>query len=441
MCLADQKYGAGAPAINRKLTAGSVIMTVEESPPTQYRIYEHGKGSIFGQEEIDAVAKALQAETLAYGPLRDEFEAEFAKYIGVKHAVSVTSCTTALYLATQLLRIAEGDEVVCTPLSFRATVLPLRARGVKIRFADIDPNSLNIDPDTIESKITDKTKAIYLVHYGGQPADMERIMAIARKHGISVVEDCAHAPGAEYQGAKIGCHGDLACYSFHSLKNMSLGGEGGMLVINRAELVDPALKLRSISSYGELLPKPHPGFGSCAQPDPNMPDDNKGCWTHHFQEIYEFGNNYRISEVQAAIGLVQLSKLDGFNEKRREIAHYLDEHLSKIDGITVQNVPDGVKHVYHLYTIFYDPEIVGAPRSQFTRILNTEKRVMPYLRYVPLHLFLESPSFGHRLGECPVAEKNYFENQVGLPINPRMTRQDCDYIIESVTDAIGTLRK
>ena len=407
----------------------------------EYRIYEYGKGSTFGQEEVDAVAKAMQGETLAYGPLRDEFEAEFAKYIGVKHAVSTTSCTTALYLATQLLRIKEGDEVVCTPLSFRATVLPLRARDVKIRFGDIDPNSLNLDPDSIEDKITEKTKAIYLVHYGGQPADMDRIMAIARKHDLYVVEDCAHAPGAEYKGKKIGCHGDLACYSFHSLKNMSLGGEGGMLVINRDELLDAALKLRSMSSYGELEEKPQPGFGPYLQADPNMGDDNKGCWTHQFGEIYEFGNNYRISEIQAAIGLVQLTKLNGFNEKRREIAHYLDEHLSKIDGITVQKVPDHVKHIYHLYTIFYEPEIVGAPRREFTRILNADKKIMLYLRYVPLHLFLESPSFGHKLGECPVAEKNYFENQVGLPINPRMTRQDCDYIIESVTDAIKTLKK
>jgi len=406
-----------------------------------YRIYEYGKGSIFGLEEVEAITKALQQNTLAYGPLRDKFEQEFAKYIGVKHAVSVTSCTTGLYVATQLLRLVEGDEVVCTPQSFRSSILPLWARGVTIRFADVDPNSLNIDPNTIEDKITDKTKAIYLVHYGGQPAEMDPIMEIARKHGLYVVEDCAHAPGAEYKGKKIGAHGDLASYSFHSLKNISLGGEGGMLVINRDELVEPALKLRSMASYAVHEEKEEKGIGIYPVPDPPIHDDSKGAWTHRLKEVYEFGNNYRISEIQAAIGLVQLKKLDGFNDKRRRIAHYLDEHLSKIEGITVQQVPSYIRHVYHLYTIFYDADVVGAPRNEFIKVLDQEKKIQIIQRFFPLHLFLESQYYGHQFGQCPVVEKVFFEKQVNLPINPRMTTEDADYVIESIADAVDTLKK
>ena len=405
-----------------------------------YRIYEYGKGSTFGPEELEAVKTALEGETLAYGPLRDKFEAEFAEYTGVERAVSVTSATTGLHLATQLLRLGRGDEVICTPQSFRATVLPLWARGVTIRFGDICPNSLNLDPDTIEGKISDRTKAIYLVHYGGQPADMDRILPIARKHGLAVVEDCAHAAGAEHYGKKVGTMADLAVFSFHSLKNMSLGGEGGMVVINREDLVPPALQLRSMCSYGQREKKAETTIGPYPMPDNLYSDHSKDAWTDNWKEIYEFGTNLRISEIQAAIGSAQLRKLDGFCDRRRELGQYLNEHLSRIEGITVQTESPDKKHVYHLYVMFYDSEVVGAPRQDFLKILDAEKRIQIVQRYFPLHLLMESQHCGHRFGQCPVAEKVFFERQVNLPINPRMTTEDADYIIESVGDAVKTLR-
>jgi len=406
----------------------------------EYRVSEYGVGSIFGPEEAEAAAQALQQDTLSYGPQMEKFEEEFAEYVGVKNVLSVGSCSAALLLATKVLRLNKEDEVISTPQSFRATIMPLWARGVTIRFADIDPNSLNIDPGTIEDKITDKTKAIYLVHYGGQPAEMEPIMEIARRHNLYVVEDAAHAPGAVYKGKKIGCHADLICYSFHSLKNMSLGGQGGMLVVNRDELYAPLVDLRTIRSYSKREKKNKVGIGPY-KPDPNLNDDAKGAWDERLTEIYSFGNNYRIDEVQAAIGRVQLSKLDSFNDKRREIAHYLDEHLSQIEGITVQKVPEYIRHVYHLYTFFYDETIVGAPRTEFIKILAKDKKIEINQRFFPLHLFLESQYFGHKLGECPVTEKVFFEKQVGLPMNPRLSREDCDYMIEAVSDAIKQLKK
>ncbi len=268
--------------------------------------------------------------------------------------------------------MSKDDEVISTPQSFRATITSLWQRGVKIRFADIDPNSLNIDPETIEDKITEKTKAIYLVHLGGMPCEMDRVMEIARKHNLYVVEDCAHAPGAEYKGRKIGSHGDLACYSFHGLKNMSLGGEGGMLIVNRDELYEPLVGLRTIASYCARKKRDKVGIGPY-MPDPNIGDDAKGAWTDELTEIYEFGGNYRINEVQAAIGREQLRKLGSFNDKRRENAHYLNEHMLRIDGITLQEVSSYMEHVAHLYTIFYDAQIVGALRSEFTKIRARDK--------------------------------------------------------------------
>ena len=203
-----------------------------------------GQGSILGLEEVEAIARTLQQDTLAYGPRRDQFEAEFAAYTGVKYAFTTSNCTTALFLSVQLLDLGPEDEVIVTPQTFWATVRGLQSAGVSLRFGDIDSNTLNLDPKTIEAKITPRTKAIYLVHLGGLMADMDPIMEIAHRHHLFVVEDCAHAPGAEYKGRKAGSIGDIGCFSFHSLKNMSTLGEGGMITFNRD---DWAAKVRPLS--------------------------------------------------------------------------------------------------------------------------------------------------------------------------------------------------
>ena len=273
--------------------------------------------------------------------------------------LSVSSCTAALFLATKLLRLNQNDEVICATQSFRATVLPLITYGIPVRFADIDPDSLNISPDSIAENITAKTKAIYIVHYGGQPCDMDAIMNLAHKHNLYVVEDAAHAMGAEYKGVKAGSFGDLACFSFHSLKNMGCGGEGGLLVINRDELFTPAKKMRSMRSFGELQERPTRTIGPYRQSSQPLNDHSNGAWTHTYSHIHNYGDNYRLSGVQAAIGSAQLRKLEANNQRRRTIAERLNRELSGVEGITVQTFPDHVTHTHHLYTIFYDQEVVG----------------------------------------------------------------------------------
>jgi perosamine synthetase len=216
-----------------------------------WKVPYSGISNRLGLEEAEAVLRVLQQDTLMKGPTAGQFEQEFAQRIGVKHALATSSCTTALFLSAQILGLQEGDEVITTPQTFWVTTWPMLAHKCCIRFADIDPNSLNIDPATIGPLITEKTKAIYVVHYGGQAVDMDPVMEIARRHNLRVVEDCAHAPGATYKGRCVGTFGDVGCFSFHSLKNMTTG-EGGMLVTNDDRLFDYAVPLGTIHMYGEM---------------------------------------------------------------------------------------------------------------------------------------------------------------------------------------------
>jgi len=408
-----------------------------------YQVPYSGQGSILGLEEIEAVARALQQDTLAYGPLRDQFEAEFAEYIGAKYAHTTCNCTTALFLAVQLLGLTSADEVIVTPQTFWATVRGLQAAGVELRFADIDPNSLNIDPATIEDKITPRTKAIYLVHLGGLMADMDPIMDIARRYNLYVVEDCAHAPGAAYKGRKAGTIGDIGCFSFHSLKNMSTLGEGGMITFNRDEW-DPLIRpLSSIGALYERRPRAEERFGPYLKPAYSYPSHEMGAYSYDCSGTAVLGNNYRMSEPAAAVGLTQLHKLDRLNESRRRIAHRLSEGLSQIEGVRVQEEPADRYHVYHLYVFFYQPLEDGSNREkeEVIRILDEEDGIQIVNRYFPIHLLPEARAAGHYFGECPVAEKIWFEQHINLPIYPALASDQVEYMIEAVGRAIGRVRR
>ncbi|MBE0695516.1 MAG: DegT/DnrJ/EryC1/StrS family aminotransferase, partial [Anaerolineaceae bacterium] len=217
----------------------------------EWKVPYSGISNRLGLEEAEAVLKVLQQDSLSKGPTARRFEEAFTAKIGAKYGLAMNSCTTALMLSAQVLGLKEGDEVITTPQTFWVTTWPMLVRKCKIRFADIDPNSLNIDPATIEPLVTAKTKAIYVVHHGGQAVDMDPVMEIARRYNLAVVEDCAHAPNALYKGRAVGAIGDIGCFSFHSLKNMTTG-EGGMLVTNRADLYEYAEPLGTIHMYGKM---------------------------------------------------------------------------------------------------------------------------------------------------------------------------------------------
>jgi perosamine synthetase len=407
-----------------------------------YSVPYAGQGSILGLEEIEAVARTLQQDTLAYGPRRDQFEVEFAAYTGVKYAFTTSNCTTALFLSVQLLELGPGDEVIVTPQTFWATVRGLQSAGVTLCFGDIDPNTLNLDPATIEAKITPRTKAIYLVHLGGLMADMDPIMEIARRHNLYVVEDCAHAPGAEYKGRKAGSIGDIGCFSFHSLKNMSTLGEGGMITFNRDEWASKVRPLSSIGAVYTRKARTEERIGPYFKSPYQYGDHSAGAFSFDVDGKVRVGNNYRMSEVAAAAGSVQLRKLDGFNEMRLKIAQRLNEGLAEIDGIRVQRTPVGYKHIYHLYVFFYQPLAEGnnLEKEKLIRILDEEDGIEIVNRYFPIHLLPEIRSQGHALGECPVAEKVWFEQHVNLPIFPMLTFDQVDYMIDRIGKAVKKVR-
>jgi perosamine synthetase len=403
-----------------------------------------GQGSILGLEDVEAVTRTLQQDTLAYGPMRDKFEAEFAAYTGVKYAFTTSNCTSALFLSVQLLGLTAEDEVIVTPQTFWATIRGLQAVGCKLVFADIDPNTINIDPATIEDKITPRTKAIYLVHLGGLMADMDPIMEIARRHNLYVVEDCAHAPGAEYKGRKAGSIGDIGCFSFHSLKNMSTLGEGGMITFKND---DWAEILRPLSSIGVVYPRKRRSaerFGPYTKPAHGY-DYEHAAGTYSFDCVGPAipGNNYRMSEVAAAVGSQQLLKLDDLNQTRLKIGRRLNEGLSNIEGVRIQSTPEGCKHVYHLYVFFYQPLQEGnnIEKEEVVRILIEQEGIGMSNRYFPIHLLPEVRAQGHQFGECPVAEKVWFEQHINLPIYPAMTTEQIDHLIDAVRRAVHQVRR
>ena len=406
-----------------------------------YKVGELGVGSILGEEEVQAVARVLESgNTLAYGPCRDKFEKEFAEYCGVGFAVSATSATTALQMACQILHMKEGDEIVGTPQTFRATYVYLGDRGVSIRFADIDRETLNIDPATIEDKITPRTKALYIMDYGGNPVDMDPVMEIARKHNLAVIEDAAHSPGAEYKGRKIGSIADITCFSFHSLKNMTTLGEGGMLTTHNPVYAERARKLRTMDTVGERKERDSRQIGPYKGYDRPINDHSGVAFTHEWMQIDEWGSNFRMSEVQAAVGSVQLKKLDAMNDARARVAARYSEGLSKIEGIRLSRVAPDVRNVWHLYPCFMDSSVIKAGHEEFINYLD-DKGIQIIQRFFPVHLSDYMRYLGHQFGECPVCEKVWFEEQLNLPINPKMSFDQVDYVVESIREAVNHFKR
>ncbi len=257
-----------------------------------------------------------------------------------------------------------------------------------------------------------------------------------------MVEDCAHAPGAEYKGRKAGSIGDIGCFSFHSLKNMSTLGEGGMITFNRDEW---APKIRPLSSIGALYPRQaraEERIGPYTRSAYEYGDHSAGAFSYDAVGPVRVGNNYRMSEVAAASGSVQLRKLDGFNEMRLKIAQRLNEGLAEIDGIRVQRTPVGYKHIYHLYVFFYQPQVEGNnfEKEKLIRILDQDDGIEIINRYFPIHLLPEIRSQGHDIGECPVAEKVWFEQHINLPIFPTLTFDQVDYMIDRIGKAVKKVR-
>ena len=368
------------------------------------------------EQEINEVVDTLKSGWLAKGPRTVEFEKEFAEYVGAKHAVAVNSCTAALHVALLSQNIGPGDEVITTPMTFASTASTIIHTGATPVFADIDYATGCIDPDEIEKKITSKTKAIVPVHYSGQVCDLDRIYEIAEKHELFVSEDAAHALWSRYKGRLIGNQlRGTASYSFYATKNLCTG-EGGMLATDSDEI---AARARVLTSHGM----------------------SKNAWNRYAKggtwkyDIIEPGFKYNMFDIQAALGLKQLARLEDMQKRRLKIAARYQEEFGKMDAVDTPFVPEYTTHSWHLYVIRIVPELLTIDRDQFIVELN-ERNVGTSVHFIPVHLMTAyRKRFGYKEGDFPNTEK-HFDRIISLPLYPTMTDEETEYIIAAVRDII-----
>ncbi len=394
-------------------------------PKSIYEL-EFGHGSIYGEEERNAILEVLDASAPSCGPKVKAFEEAFAKYCGAQYGLAVTSDTTGLELARIAADLKPGDEVITTPISWISTANVIHAAGAKAVFADVDPATLNLDPKSVASKITPRTKAILPVHLYGQCCDMDELNRIAQSNGSVVIEDAAHAAGAEYHGRKAGSLGDMGVFSFHQQKNMVTLGEGGMITTSNRNFYERML------SYRSLCCRTYDPKGKYLPIDESVEPMGMRYWRLEFDGI---GFNFRMTDIQAAVGLVQLRKLDQLNARRAEIARRYTDSLKDIPGLKLLTEASNRKHAHHIFAVLITP---GFPLSkeEFMWRMFTKKRIKVWSHYTPIHLTQIYRELGHTPGECPVAEALH-EQFVSIPIHPRLTEEAIDYAIASIRELAG----
>lgn len=393
------------------------------------------KGSIYDEQDLKVIQDLLLQDnsTLSCGKQRELFEQEFASYIGAKYTLSLTSCTIALEFATYLLNLQPDDHIIATPFTYQASVQHLLTKRLKVSFCDIDRNNLFADINSIQKLITNKTKAIYVTHYGGLMGDMDALMQLARKHNIVVIEDCAHAIGSEYKGRKAGVTADISCFSFHSSKNMSTLGEGGMISFNNSKWFESIKNIRG-NEPDAIFKKTSNKFGSFSMPNIPIEMHYKNSYEADCINLMHSGTNSTLSEPAAAVGRSQLLKVEQFNNKRREIGHYLNNALSEIEEIRIQQTPPGYIHTYHLYSFFVRPEH-KIDHNEFIDYLY-QHRIEIIQRYFPLHLFPEWRYRGSEYGQCPNVEQIWFKELVNLPCYPALNEYQLQFMIKTIKDGI-----
>jgi dTDP-4-amino-4,6-dideoxygalactose transaminase len=379
-----------------------------------------------GDEEINEVVSTLKSGWLTTGPRTAQFEKEFSTYADVPHALAVNSCTSGLHLALAALKLGPGMEVITTPLTFCATVNTIIHTGATPVLADIGPDG-NIDPASIATRLTEKTRAIVPVHFAGLPCDMDAIWPLARRHGLDVVEDCAHAAGSFYKGAhagaasrSTGAHSAASVFSFYAVKNLTTG-EGGMVLTHDEEL---ASRMKILALHG------------ISKNAWNRYSD-RGQWGY---EVLESGYKYNMSDIQSSIGIHQLRKLEGFIEARARFAGMYNELLADVEGVELPPDRADSRHAWHLYTLRLNLDKLEIGRDEFIeqlrdRGVGTSVHFIP----IPLHPFFAARA-GLRQNQCPHALALY-KRLISLPLFPAMTEAQVEYVAKAVKQIAHASRK
>ena len=380
----------------------------------------YGKQTI-EDDDIKAVVDTLKSPLITCGPKVDELEKELCEYTGARYAVAVSNGTAALHCACIAAGIGSGDEVITTPMTFAASANCALYCGARPVFADINPETYNIDPDSIRKCITSRTKAIIAVDFTGQVVEADKIRKICDEYGLLFIEDAAHSIGSSYNGIKVGNIADITTFSFHPVKTIT-GGEGGAVLTNDENLYN---KISLAHTHGithdEAMMKDLP---------------HEGMW---YYEQISLGYNYRMTDFQAALLISQLGKLERFKKRRKEIVDYYDSELKNVDGIIIQKEIEQSDTCRHLYIIRLDENVLSCTRREFFDEMG-RRGVQPQVHYVPVYWFPYYQELGYKKGLCPNAEEVY-KGIMSIPLYPSLTEEETEYVVDVIKTIVEKYKR
>jgi len=395
-------------------------LAINGGKPVRDKLLPYGHQWI-DEEDVKAVTEVLRSDWITQGPKVAEFEKEFASYVDARYAVAVNSGTAALHAACFAAQIKKGDEAITSPITFAASANCVLYQGGMPVFADIDADTLNIDPVEIKKKITKKTKALIPVDFTGLPVDLEKILEIAKDNNLVIIEDASHALGATYKGSKIGSISDMTIFSFHPVKHITTG-EGGMIITNNKEYYE---RLKLFRTHGITK-------------DKDKLLNYNGPWYYEMQEL---GYNYRLTDFQCALGLSQLKKIDRIIQRRREIVKKYNYEFKDMPEIKIPQInPVDSNPAWHIYMIQLSLERLKVERREIFEALRAEN-IGVNVHYIPVHLQpYYQKRFGYHPGDFPRAE-NYYSRAITLPVFPKMSDKDIDDVVKAVKKVINYYKK
>lgn len=395
------------------------IPAIEGGKPVRENKIYYGH-QYLDQSDYDAVVDVLKSDYLTCGPKISELESKLCKLTGAKYAVVCSNGTAALHMAAMAAGLGEGDELITTPITFAASANCALYVGATPVFADINERTYNIDPESVKSHITEKTKAVVAVDYTGQAVELDELTAVCRENGLVLIEDGAHSIGTLYNGKAVGSIADMTTFSFHPVKTIT-GGEGGAVLTNSEEYYKKLLLARShgITRDKEL-----------------MENKDEGAW---YYEMVDIGYNYRMTDIQAGLIISQLDKLDKFKAGRKEIVNRYNEAFSKLEGIIVQQEIPQSDTARHLYILRLDTDKLKVNRRQFFEAMAAEN-VVCNVHYIPVYYFPQYKKLGYSRGLCPKAEALY-DSMMSIPLYYGMSDRDVEDVIEAVTKLVTYYRK